>query len=176
MSLARKMVRGARRWASSAALGALVVVLAAGILLVLLYATGHRALIVRSGSMEPAIKPGDLAITRLVEPAALRVGDIVTFRDSTREGELVTHRVIQKEALGEKFAFVTGGDANTGRERWSVAAEGTSGRFVIRIPRAGYALAWVGLPAVRATLVGIGALLLAGTALRRVWSPRPATG
>jgi signal peptidase len=170
------MVRGARRWASGAALGALLMTLATGILLALLYATGHRTLIVRSGSMEPTIRPGDLIITELVEPAALRVGDIVTFRDSTRGNELVTHRVIQKEGLGERVAFVTAGDANTGRERWSVAPEGTAGRFVIRIPRVGYALAWVGLPAVRAALIGIGALLLAGAALRRVWSPRPATG
>jgi signal peptidase I len=163
-------VQRARRWADTAAL----VVLAAAVLflagLAALMVSGHRVLIVRSGSMAPAITTGDVVVTRMVDPTRVSVGDVVTFRDPSRSSDLVTHRVLRRRIDGVKISFLTKGDANTGTERWSVDTEGTIGKFAFRIPKVGYGLAWAGGPMARAGLVIGGALLLALAAIRRIWT------
>ena len=164
-------VRGsARQWIGNAALtlliaGAVILLsVGAGALL------GFRALVVRSGSMAPAIQSGDVVVTRLVRPSAVEPGDVVTFRDPSRRGDLVTHRVVQVRREGDRLAIVTRGDANTGEERWSIGRDGTVGSAAFRVPGAGHGLAWLRMPAVRTGLLVASALALAALALRRIWS------
>lgn len=163
-------VQRARRWADTAAL----VVLAAAVLslaaLGALMASGHRVLIVRSGSMAPAINTGDVVVTRMVDPTRVSVGDVVTFRDPSRSSDLVTHRVVKRRIEGINVSFLTKGDANTGTERWSVDQHGRVGKLAFRIPKVGYGLAWAGGPLARAGLLIAGAGLLAAAAIRRIWT------
>lgn len=160
----------ARRWFDHAAL----VAVGAAILLLATLATtlvmGFRPLIVRSGSMEPAIHTGDVVLSRVMAPQAIEVGDVVTFRDPTRDDALITHRVIGMEREGGSFAFVTRGDANTGIERWTVPDEGTVGMVGLRIPRLGYVASWLGIPAVRLGVLLSAAVLLTFDVLRRIWA------
>jgi signal peptidase len=159
-----------RRWMHHApSLAAGLVVLALGSLLAAT-ATGYRPLVVRSGSMAPAIETGDVVMSKLVGPASIEVGDVVTFRDPSREGALITHRVLDAKRERGHFSFVTKGDANTGLERWSVSSEGTVGRVALRVPRVGYLLTYLGLPLVRVVLLAVGGLILAVLALRRIWT------
>jgi signal peptidase len=169
--IALPTVRGsARHWIGNAALTLLiagaVILLSVGVGALL----GFRALVVRSGSMAPAIQGGDVVVTRLVRPSTVEPGDVVTFRDPSRQGDLVTHRVVQVRPEANVLAFVTRGDANTGEERWSIGGDGTIGAAAFRVPRAGHVLAWLRLPAVRTALLVVSALALAGLALRRIWS------
>ena len=120
--------------------------------------------------MAPAIDSGDVVVTRLVRPSAVGPGDVVTFRDTTREGELVTHRVVQVTREANRVSFVTRGDANTGEERWSIDSRGTIGATAFRVPGAGHLLAWLRMPHVRATFLISSALVIAVLALRRIWS------
>jgi signal peptidase len=164
-------VRGsARRWIGNAALtlliGGAVILLSIGIGAAL----GFRALVVRSGSMAPAIQSGDIVVTRLVRPTSVRPGDVITFRDSSRHGELVTHRLVEARGEGDRVSFVTRGDANTGEERWSIDSEGTIGATAFRVPKAGHILSRLRVPAVRMSLLVSSALVLAVLALRRIWS------
>ncbi|HEV8682132.1 MAG TPA: signal peptidase I [Actinomycetota bacterium] len=164
-------VRGsARRWIGNAALTLLiagaVILLSAGVGAAL----GFRALVVRSGSMAPAIESGDVVVTRLVRPTAAQPGDIVTFQDSSRQGDLVTHRVVEVRRESDRVSFVTRGDANTGEERWSIDSHGTIGATAFRVPAAGHVLAWLRTPTVRMSLLVSAALVLAVLALRRIWS------
>ncbi len=108
---------------------------------------GLQTLVDRSDSMRPAISAGDLLLTRLGPPGAARTGDVVTFADPGRGGRLITHRVTERRAEGDRWAFVTRGDANSGSERWTVARDGRVGRLVLRVPRAGFAVAWLSSPA-----------------------------
>jgi signal peptidase len=160
----------ARRWSNAAAL---VLAGAATALLVAVLAgraAGFQAMVDRSDSMQPAIGAGDVVLVRTIAPSQASAGDIVTFRDPDRGERLLTHRVVSVRADGDTYAFVTRGDANTGVERWTIPADGSLGRFVARVPGAGYAIAWLGIPAVRFTFVAVGALLLGAAALRRIWS------
>lgn len=159
-----------RRWVDRAARVLPVVTLASFLALVAGMAVGFRPLVVHSGSMSPSVNGGDVVVTRMVKPAEVRVGDIVTFRDPSREQRLVTHRVREVHREAESFSFVTRGDTNTGVERWSIDADGTLGRLSLRIPLVGYAIGWLGTAAVKAALLAVGALVLAIAAVRRIWS------
>jgi signal peptidase I len=159
----------ARRWldgAASVALFGVVGVLAA---LALGLVAGYRVLVVRSDSMHPAIATGDLILTKRLGASSARVGEVITFADPSRARKLVTHRVVRRRRSGRRIAFVTRGDANTGVERWSIAANGTVGRYVGRLPRAGYAVAWFGTPPARLLFGTAASLLLGAFALRRIW-------
>ncbi|MGH2756068.1 MAG: signal peptidase I [Actinomycetota bacterium] len=107
---------------------------------------GGKALIVRSGSMEPAVAVGDVIVTRAVRPTQIRVGDVITFSDPTRSGELVTHRTRSITEQGSRIAFVTQGDANGGAERWTIHRTGTVGLLLFRVPKVGYAVSWAAEP------------------------------
>ena len=120
--------------------------------------------------MQPTLAAGDLVVTKRERASAARGGDIVTFADPSRRGDLVTHRVVEIRSRASRLAFVTRGDANTGVERWSIARDGFLGRHVARVPHAGYVVAWLGLPAVRLGFVAVASALLGGLALRRIWA------
>ena len=164
------LASGSRRALGS--LATLACALAALILIALLLARplGLQTLVDRSDSMQPAIAAGDLLLTRLGPPAAVRTGDVVTFADPGRGGRLITHRVTERRVQGDRWAFVTRGDANTASERWTVAGDGSVGRLVVRVPRAGFAVAWLTSPIPRLLLLGAGGLALAILLLRRIWA------
>jgi signal peptidase len=148
----------------------LVAVAALTIAPTLLAFGGFRSLVVRSGSMEPALMTGDVILSHSVQPSSLHVGDIVTFVDATRDNVLVTHRVVEVHRLGPAYSFVTRGDMNTGVERWSIDATGTVGRLALRVPRFGFVVAWIAQPQVRAVLLLAALMPLATSVLRRIWS------
>jgi signal peptidase len=135
-------------------------------------ALGWRPFAVLSGSMAPTLQTGDEIVVRPVAPIALRVGDVVTFNDASRGNALVTHRVRDVRVVGATVHVVTRGDANTGSERWSVAAGGRVGRLAYRIPKLGYVTGTAGTPPGRILFVVVPALLLGLTEIRRVWRPR----
>jgi signal peptidase len=132
---------------------------------------GYRSFTVRSGSMTPAIETGDVVVTEPIAPLSARVGDVVTFVDPEGTGKLFSHRVQSVRAVGEDVAFVTRGDANTSTERWRVPVDGSIGKVVYRIPKVGYALAYLDSPPSRLALIAIPALLLLWAALVRIWRP-----
>lgn len=95
---------------------------------------GYKPFIVLSGSMEPEILPGDLVITKNVDPEEIAVGDIISFRED--ETTIVSHRVT--EVLTEEgLAFHTKGDANIGADAGTVLPEDIEGRYILRIGRLG---------------------------------------
>lgn len=126
-----------------------------------------------SGSMEPAISPGDVVINEQIAPSEARVGDVVTFRDPEDQGKLLTHRVVGVRRSGSHFWFVTKGDANNSRERWRVAAGGEIGRVLYTVPWVGHVAVLARTPLGWALLVGIPLLLVAAEELVRIWRPRP---
>jgi signal peptidase len=135
---------------------------------------GWRPFAVLSGSMAPTLRTGDEIVVRPVAPRDLRVGDIVTFNDASRDNALVTHRVRSMRVVGANVQVVTRGDANTGSEHWSIPAGGRVGRLAYRIPKLGYVTGAAGTPLGRILFVVLPALLLGATEIRRVWRPRGA--
>ena len=131
---------------------------------------GYTVLIERSDSMSPVMHAGDLLVVDNARPADVRVGDIVTFSDHTRHGDLVTHRVVRKIDKETSVSFVTKGDANTGVERWAMDRDGTLGVHALTVPKLGFVAAWFSKPTVRVMFLPIAALLLGGILVRRIWA------
>jgi signal peptidase len=132
-------------------------------------ALGYRPLVVRSGSMEPAIMTGDLIVTLQTPAHALAAGDIVTFSDPTRGGASVTHRVRSLRTAGGTVAVETRGDANELSERWEVPSGATVGRYVGRVPAAGHLLIALSSPEARLAILAFLVLAAAfGFAPRRL--------
>jgi signal peptidase I len=152
-------------------LAGVVCALAVLMLAVLLVAMafGYRPLIDHSGSMSPAIRTGDLLITRAVPAVSVRPGAVVTFNDPALNGRLVTHRVIAVTPSARRLQFITRGDANGAPESWSVARGASVPKVVFRIAAIGYGLAWMGERWVRTVLLTLVALILSSALLRRIW-------
>jgi signal peptidase I len=118
---------------------------------------GHPVL---SGSMEPVLPTGSVAVMRQVPTSELRVGDVVTFRAPSNPQRLVTHRITSITTEDGQRLYETKGDANRANDPWKVTLRGdVSYRLHGDIPYVGYAAVWLRQPQMRTGLLGAGALL-----------------
>jgi signal peptidase I len=130
---------------------------------------GYRAFTIRSGSMVPTFRVGDVVVDRTVSPLSVRPGQIVTFRDPALGQQLVTHRVLSVHRSGKRVRFVTKGDANLVTEHWSVPATGQLGRELLVLPGLGRVFASISSPLGRVLEISLAALCIACFGLRRIW-------
>jgi len=99
---------------------------------------GYKSLIVQSGSMEPAIKTGDIILINKAN--YYQINDVVTYSDT--ESNINTHRIIEnKNGLGGEF--ITKGDANRIEDSESVFIDQIMGKVVLIIPKLGYFITFV---------------------------------
>jgi signal peptidase len=96
-----------------------------------------RFIVVRSGSMEPTIGTGDLAVVNVTEDAqqGATVGDVVLFDNP--DGKPMVHRVIAMSDEG----MTTKGDANEDPDPWRI--EQVNGVQVATVPLVGYGLQYL---------------------------------
>lgn len=91
-----------------------------------------KSLVVMSGSMEPKIHVGSVAIVKSSED--VRIGDVITFKDPRDPKNLITHRVVEdKEGI-----FKTKGDANNASDNWEISKKDIVGKFLFSVPYLGY--------------------------------------
>jgi signal peptidase len=109
--------------------------------------------VVLSGSMEPAISPGDVVI---VASGPVAVGDVITYR--TGNEVPTTHRIVE-EVDG---AYRTKGDANENVDAGLVDPSQVLGNVVVVIPLIGYVILWANTTVGFALLVVVPLVLLGG--------------
>jgi len=164
-------MKRAGKWAGNIILG-LVVCFALFAVLIPSVFSGSLA-IVRSSSMEPAMRAGALAVMLPIDAADVKVGDIIAFDPPWDSGSDVTvsHRVIGVLDNGQ-LRFDTKGDALEGSDPYYVPAESVQGKVLFSIPYLGYAAnsalgyvrTWLGL----VTLVCVPLMILIVSAIRDV--------
>ena len=101
-----------------------------------------HAIAVASGSMEPNIHKGDIAIIEKIEDDydKLEVGQVIAYK---YEGVIVVHRLINiLDDRGEYF-YYTKGDANKEEDNWVVEKDMIIGIVNHRIPYAGMPTVWL---------------------------------
>lgn len=130
---------------------------------------GYKPVAVYSGSMEPTIHVGGLALDRAIPSKNVRVGDVITFSDPYVKGRLVTHRVIHILETPHGLAYRTKGDANPGRDPWTIRLNGQVGRVSFSVPVAGYILYYAHTREVRGFLICAAALSLLVAILGWIW-------
>ena len=150
--------------ALSALVAAITVLLAvaAGVVPVLF---GLRPFVVISGSMEPTISTGSIAITRPVKTNELETGDVIAFNPSADNGLPIVHRIVKIEERNGIRYFTTRGDANTGDDA-EVALPSTSLKLIGAVPFVGYAVFYAAQPIGTVMLVWIPLCLLAALWLK----------
>lgn len=104
---------------------------------------GNRALIVRSGSMQPTVGVGDLVVVRakgdIASPVKstipkYKVGEIVAFKSGE---SIVTHRIADVKVESGKVLYVTKGDANKTADNVPVLEENVIGGQFLQLPKVG---------------------------------------
>jgi len=96
---------------------------------------GYSPLIVRSDSMAPLIRDGDLIIVEQAEPLSLRRGDVIAYRI---DDVIVTSRIENiLRNRGSVIRFVMKGDADAAGDTMTVTAGQVLGVYRCRIPLAG---------------------------------------
>lgn len=123
-----------------AATASVVVLFAFSLFFVAIRVAGLATFVVTGGSMEPTVHKGSLVIDEAVSPAALKLGDQITFEN---HGQLVTHRVVGLDGSPDALLFTTKGDANPVADPEPVSFPGQVGRVKMAVPAIGYAVAWL---------------------------------
>ncbi|BAJ73189.1 signal peptidase I [Microbacterium testaceum StLB037] len=96
---------------------------------------GWQTTTVMTGSMEPAIQPGDLVVSRPIDPAELRPGQVILVTDPDHPGRLRLHRLHAVD--GDEL--ITKGDANPEADSSPVLRSDVLGVGALRVP-------WIGIP------------------------------
>lgn len=117
------------RWAGFFLLLAALVAFCAGLLPL-------KPVVVATGSMEPAICVGDIALVLDTDPGALEAGDVIQYRC---DGYTVVHRVVEVSGDG---TFLTQGDSNNAPDANPVSGGQVIGRVVLVVPKIGKLTLW----------------------------------
>ena len=89
---------------------------------------GKSPLIVLTDSMLPEISSGDLIISQKMDPADVKVGDVISFFDPAGSGtSVVTHRVLEVITEDGTIQWKTKGDNNNTEDKALVPAENLVG-------------------------------------------------
>lgn len=121
---------------------------------------GFRPAVVVSGSMRPALDPGDLIWFGRIP---VHRGDVVAFR--SEDGRVVTHRVVGFERDGYRVK----GDANAVSDSDLVPARAVLGVVRVRLAKVGRVVWSVQSKAGRAGLIWMTAVVAWAWTLRRIW-------
>jgi signal peptidase I len=97
------------------------------------------------------------------------IGDVIAFSDPYVKGRLVTHRVVDILQTPRGLAYRTKGDANPGRDPWTIRLAGQVGRVSFSVPVAGYVLFYAHTREVRGALICLVALMLMVAMFRWIW-------
>lgn len=89
---------------------------------------GFNFWVVRTESMTPKIKPGDLIVSSRGTQSSYKSGDVIVFE--TLDKTIVTHRIIEKNKTG----FITKGDANQERDEQMVNSYDIQGKIIFGLP------------------------------------------
>lgn len=89
-----------------------------------------------SGSMEPAIPTGSLAIVdRNADISDIEIGDVIVFSYNEK---LIIHRVIDEAEIDGKKYLKTKGDANRSDDGFITSENNFHGKAIYSIPKLGY--------------------------------------
>lgn len=155
------LIRGSRVVLSLTFAALAITVLAVGLAARLAPAVGYELFSIRSGSMDPALPVGSLAVVS-TRAGEIEVGQPIAFR--LPNGAVVTHRVVEVVEADEGRFLRTKGDANEDPDPWLVPAASVVGPVEVSLPLLGFLLAMLGMP------IGVVAILsVAGTLLTSIW-------
>ncbi|MEM1540752.1 MAG: signal peptidase I [Candidatus Bathyarchaeia archaeon] len=97
---------------------------------------GFKPTVIASGSMQPALNIGDIAITVPTSPEKIKVGDIIQYWKAGERAPII-HRVIEINRAEGITYIITKGDANTEPDE-PITATKTIDKVALIIPKLGW--------------------------------------
>ena len=132
----------------------------------------YQVLPVLTGSMQPELPVGSLAVVVPVQADRLTVGDVITFQHPIDQRSYVTHRIVGIVTENGSRMFITKGDANALPDAWRVMGTGSGWRVAFDLPTLGGMLVGFQGTYVRSGIIGAPLVLVAALALYEIWRPR----
>jgi signal peptidase len=126
-----------------------------------------------TGSMAPAIEPGDVTIVTPLPVSEVTVGMVIAYHIPVDDHHVVSHRVIGVERGADGSVTVeTKGDANEAADPWQATLQGDTA-YQVRavVPELGHVIEALRTPVVSQALVYGAPTLLAGWLLLSIWRP-----
>jgi len=100
--------------------------------------TDTPLLAIASGSMEPALKVGDLLAIQGAQTRNIHNGDIIAFKQPDGNVTIVHRVVASRENSNATIDFKTKGDANNGEDPYWVPQGNVHGRVISGVPYIGF--------------------------------------
>jgi signal peptidase len=119
----------------------------------------YKVVIVRSGSMEPAIHTGSIVTYRPAQ--TYRKNDVIAFENPSAGDKILTlHRVIEVQEKDGQPIYITRGDANQVNDVQPTESSRIKGKMLFTVPFVGYFISWLQTTNGKVILIGIPLLLL----------------
>jgi signal peptidase I len=130
---------------------------------------------VLSGSMRPAMRPGDIVITQRVPISDLRVRDVVVFNPPGENAHQTVHRIVKLTMKGTTTSITTWGDANLVPDAAVSSLRGDAAYRVVRVvPLVGYPAIWLQNGNRGLLAMALGAILLIAATVTILRPDKPA--
>ena len=94
----------------------------------------YKAYVITTNSMEPELKKDDVVVIKKAKADNLKQGDIVNFK---KNGETITHRIVQIDDIEDGKLYITKGDNNNVQDEQGLRFDQIEGKLVIKIPQLG---------------------------------------
>lgn len=120
-----------------------IIPLTIGIVLAIWFAIGIfpiKPIAIATGSMEPELHVGDVAVIKKCEANDVEEGDIIEYQ---MEGYTVIHRIKSKTQKNGHFTFITKGDNNNTEDSEPVSEEQLIGKVIFKVRFLGYPAIWL---------------------------------
>jgi signal peptidase len=124
----------------------------------------YKIMTVISGSMEPAIKMGSVAIVKPVHStgsgqADYKIGDVITFGPYSKTKAPTSHRIYDIKVVDSQPVYITKGDANNAPDPREIQKKDIIGKVILSIPYLGYAVNFAKKP------LGFGLIIIVPAAI-----------
>lgn len=90
---------------------------------------------IATGSMKPAVQPGDMVLVKRLKDGEVKVGDIVEYK---KDDIYIFHRIIQIAEGKNEIMYETKGDNNASADSDLVTIDMIKGKVIRVIPKAGW--------------------------------------
>lgn len=95
---------------------------------------------IATGSMEPNLNVGDIAIVKKEKVSNIKVGNILVYK---KNDITISHRVVEVKKIKGKKYFRTKGDNNSTEDAFLVNENEVKGIVKLKIPGIGYPVVWL---------------------------------
>ena len=107
---------------------------------------------IKTDSMDPVIAPGEVVITREIDPEDIQVGDIIAFNiDITNDGidDVVVHYIAEINSFNNELIFKTKPNVSDLHDSWTIEEKDIIGIHEYQINNIGgpimFAQSWIGI-------------------------------